>query len=181
MPATLSEFRANLRYDGARANQFEAICAIPTLVENGTAASKQFTFMCRSAQLPGTSIGTAVVPFKGRDTKLAGDRSFGDWTCQIINDEDFALRDAFQRWSGIMNSINSNVRHSAALNMTAYQSDITIIQYSKDGVTKIKEMVLKGAFPTDIAPIGLDWGTRDQVEEFSVTFTYQEYKDNTSY
>lgn len=177
----LSEFRSNLKYDGARANQFEITVPFPTIVEGGAEASRQITFLARSAQLPGSSIGTAVVPYKGRDTKLAGDRTFGDWTCQIINDEDFRLRDAFQTWIGKMNSVEGAVRAKNALNMNSYQVDVTVTQYSKDGETKIKEMILVGAFPTDVAPIGLDWGTRDQVEEFSVTFTYQEYKDNTTF
>ena len=30
-----------------------------------------------------------------------------------------------------------------------------------------------GLFPLDIAPIDLDWGSNDTIEEYSVTFAYQ--------
>jgi hypothetical protein len=39
---------------------------------------------------------------------------------------------------------------------------------------------LRGAFPTDIAAIDLNFATNDEVETFSVTFQYQYFETNTT-
>lgn len=179
MAFNINEFRSELKYDGARPNLFNIAVTFPNLVEGSSEASSSFTFKARSAQLPGTSIGSITLPYFGRDNKIAGDRSFPDWTVSVINDEDFDIRNAIQRWSGIMNSIEGNRRHTDAIHQYKYQADVTVNQYGKDG-TIIKKMKLVGAFPVDMSPISLDWGTKDQVEEFSVTFTYQYFTDETT-
>jgi hypothetical protein len=35
-------------------------------------------------------------------------------------------------------------------------------------------------FPVDIAPIDLDWGSNDTIEEYSVTFAYQYWTNAVS-
>jgi hypothetical protein len=35
-------------------------------------------------------------------------------------------------------------------------------------------------FPLDLAPIDLDWGSNDTIEEFSVTFAYQYWETDTT-
>jgi hypothetical protein len=37
----------------------------------------------------------------------------------------------------------------------------------------IKTYKFIGLFPNDLAPIDLDWGNNDAIEEYSVTFAYQ--------
>jgi hypothetical protein len=44
------------------------------------------------------------VQYFGRELKFAGNRTFSDWTITVINDEDFTVRNAFERW---MNGLNS--------------------------------------------------------------------------
>jgi hypothetical protein len=47
-------------------------------------------------------------------------------------------------------------------------------QFGKNSPDKaIKTYKFVGAFPTDISPIDLDWGSNDAIEEFTVTFAYQ--------
>lgn len=179
MAFNIHEFRSNLKYDGARPSLFNVSMTFPQLVQNTAEASRQVTFLARSASLPGHSIGSINLPYFSRDIKVAGDRSFSGWTITVIQDEDFALRNAFQRWSGIMNRFNSNTRHADAVSMFGYQTDISVIQYGKAGNT-IKTMKLIGAFPTDVSPIQLDWGSKDQVEEFTVSFEYQVWEDETT-
>jgi hypothetical protein len=35
-------------------------------------------------------------------------------------------------------------------------------------------------FPVDVAPIDLDWGTNDAIEEYSVTFAYQYWTSDST-
>jgi hypothetical protein len=35
-------------------------------------------------------------------------------------------------------------------------------------------------FPVDVAPIDLDWGSNDSIEEYSVTFAYQYWTSDST-
>ena len=61
--------------------------------------------MCKAAQLPASNIAEIPVPFRGRVLKVAGDRTFDPWTITVINDTDFKIRTAFEKW---MNGINKH-------------------------------------------------------------------------
>ena len=86
MAFNVAEFRANMIGDGARPNLFSVSLTFPTIAANGSAASSKVTFMAKSAQLPGSTLGTVPVYYFGREMKFAGNRSFADWTLTIIND-----------------------------------------------------------------------------------------------
>lgn len=174
MPFNVSEFRSSLPYDGARPNLFECIVNFPPGVPNSPGPAA-FTFKCRAASLPGSTIGTVIAPYFGREIKLAGNRTFEDWTVTLINDESMATRHALEQWMAGINSHVTNVRQAALLNpATEYQADMLVRQYGKVGETAlIAQYNIIGAFPIMVEPIQLDWGANDQLEEFSVTFAYQ--------
>ena len=171
MAFNVNEFRSQLVGDGARPNLFEVSLPFPAYSTPGTAQSKT-TFMCKSAQLPGSTLGVVPVQYFGRELKFAGNRTFGDWTITIINDVDFIIRNAFERWMAGINSHNLNVRNPAALTPSSYTVDGDVTQFGKKG-DPLKKCKFIGLFPSDLTPIDLDWGSNDAIEEFSVTLTYQ--------
>lgn len=179
MTFNVAEFRANMVGDGARPNLFAVTLTYPTIASNGNLAGSKTTFMAKSAQLPGSSIGTVPVNYFGREMKFAGNRTFVDWSLTIINDEDFVIRNSLESWMNAINSNTSNVRSLQANRPSTYTSDATVTQYGKTGETlKIYKFV--GLFPIDLAPIELDWGTNDTMEEFQVTFAYQYWEADTT-
>ena len=135
--------------------------------------------MAKAAQLPGSTVGTVPVYYFGRELKFAGNRTFTDWTLQIINDEDFVIRNSLESWMNAINSHASNVRNSGAVNPSNYSVDAIVTQYGKAGDV-LKTYKFVGLFPVDIAPIDLDWGTNDSVEEFSTTFAFQYWESDTT-
>lgn len=179
MPFNVQQFRASMVTDGARSALFDVQLTFPLAVgTGGTApgsfgsAQQQVTFRARSTSLPGDSISSIGVNYFGREIKLAGNRSFTDWSIQVIQDEDFNLRNAFERWMSGINSHVSNLRLPAMLpGDGGYQQDAYVTQYSKTGVP-IKAYKLVGCFPTDVSAIEVDWAN-DGIEEFGVTFAYQ--------
>jgi hypothetical protein len=180
MPFDITTFRSALNRDGARPNLFEVKMNFPAAVVVGSGeASRELTFMCRSAQLPGSSVGSVVVPYFGREVKFVGNRTFADWTITIINDEDFVIKNAFERWMGGINSHFGNRRNSSFANPTSYTTDAEVVQYGKTG-NRIKNYQFIGMFPIDISPIDVDWGANDTIEEFSVTLQYQYWISNTT-
>jgi hypothetical protein len=112
------------------------------------------------------------VQYFGRELKFAGNRTFADWTITIVNDEDFIIRNAFERWLNGINSHNLNVRNPVALAPAGYTVDGQVTQFGKQGNT-LKKYNFVGLFPTDLAPIDVDWGANDTIEDFTVTLSYQ--------
>ena len=169
MAFSVNEFRSQLVGDGARPNLFEVSLPFPAFATPGNAQAKT-TFMCKTAQLPGSTLGVVPVQYFGRELKFVGNRTFADWTITIINDEDFVIRNAFERWMAGINSHALNVRNPAAI--TAYTVDGEVTQFGKKG-DSLKKYKFIGLFPSDVTPIDVDWSSNDTIEEFSVSLTYQ--------
>jgi len=179
MAFNVQEFRAALTGDGARPNLFAVTLGFPVNVSNGTAAAQKTTFMAKSAQLPGSTVGSVTVPYFGRELKFVGNRTFTDWTLTIINDEDFTIRNSMENWMNILNSHASNKRDPTAVNSKGYSVDASVVQYGKAGEA-IKKYNFVGVFPVDLAAIDLDWGSNDSIEEYAVTFAFQYWEANTT-
>jgi len=167
----ISTFKARgLTSGGARPSLFEVYLTIPSFVAAATGSDTKFRFTCRAAAIPAATIGTVNVPYFGRTIKLAGDRTFADWTVTIMNDEDFIVRAMFEKWSNELNKLQANVR-KAYNSENDYKAILNVIQYSKDGIP-IRSYDIIGAFPTSVDAITLDWDTTNQIEQFGVTFAY---------
>ena len=119
-------------------------------------------------------MGTIIVPFRGRQLKMAGDRTFDVWTVTIINDTDFAVRNSLERWMNGMNAHSANTGLTAPV---AYEADLKVEQLDRDG-SSIKEYIFRGSFPTELAPIDVGYGLNDEIERFTCTFTYQYFDSN---
>ena len=171
MAFSVNEFRSQMTGDGARPNLFEVSMPFPGFASPANAQTK-LTFMCKTAQLPGSTVGVVPVNYFGRELKFVGNRTFADWTISVINDEDFIVRNAFERWMNGINSHNFNVRNPLALAPLGYSVDSEVTQFGKQGNT-LKKYRFVGVFPTDVTPIDVDWGSNDTIEEFSVTLSYQ--------
>lgn len=164
MAFNINDIRSQLTYGGAKASLFQVQITNPV---NG-AGDLKVPFMVQAAQLPESTLGTIEVPYFGRKVKIAGDRTFAEWTVTIINDEDFAIRNAMEQWMAAINSHQGNIRQGGP---STYKSQAQIIQYSKSGEA-IREYTFNGLFPTTVAPIAMDWNTTDDIERFDVTFQY---------
>jgi len=169
----VDDFKAKLKGGGARPNLFKATINFPGYAAGDVELT---SFMCRAAQLPGSIMQEIIVPFRGRELKIAGDRTFDTWTPTIINDTDFDVRNAMERW---MNGINAHSENSGLTNPVDYQADLVVEQLDRDGST-IKTYNFRGCFPTNIDPIDLSYDPAAAIEEFSVTFQVQYWESNTT-
>ena len=169
----VDDFKSKLKGGGARPNLFNATLNFPAYAGGDVELT---SFLCKSAQLPQSSLGPLVVPFRGREAKLAGDRTFDEWTVSIINDTSFDIRDAFERWS---NGINAHSNNTGLTNPVDYEADLILDQLDRDS-SIIKRYQFRGAFPTLVGPIALSYDIRDEVEVFDVTFQYQYWESNTT-
>ena len=181
MAFNVNAFRGQLTGDGARANLFEVALNFPEFASGGSDNAKKATektrFMCKTAQLPGSTLGSVTAQYFGRELKFAGNRTFADWTVTIINDEDFLIRNAFESWMSGINSHVSNIRNPVANAPLDYTKDGQVYQYGKNG-NLIKTYNFVGLFPTEVSAIDVDWGSNDAIEEFTVTLSYQYWTSN---
>ena len=169
----VDDFKAKLRGGGARSNLFKATINFPGYAGGDVELT---SFMCKGAQLPQSTIDPVPVAFRGRQLQIAGERTFAPWSVTIINDTDMGTRDAMERW---MNGINGHTTNVGLVNPTDYQADLIVEQLDRDG-TSIKRYDFRGAFPTDVGEIALDYDATGAIEEFIVSFTYQYWESNTT-
>jgi len=195
---TLEDFKSRLIGGAARPNLFEVELNFPSFATASTTnsttnqtrtISELSRFMIKAANLPASNVGVIEVPFRGRTLKIAGDRTFDVWTITIINDVDFSIRTAFEKW---MNAINKHDDNSGLINPAQYQRDAVVKQFGRTSVSSAQSNVISptttapgdsipvlkaykfyGIFPTAVSAIDLSYDSSDSIEEFTVDLQVQ--------
>ena len=160
----ISDFKSRLSGGGARPNLFEVELAFPDAVSIANDVLQKARFLVKAAALPASTIAPVDIPFRGRILKVAGDRTFETWTVTVINDTDFAIRSAFEKW---MNSINKLDDASGITDPEQYQKDAMVHQLDRDG-SVLRSYKFWDIYPTNISTIDLSYETTDTIEEFTV-------------
>ena len=171
----INEFKSRLRGGGARANQFKVTLPFPGYAAVGGETS-DLAFLCSATALPGQTVGQVAIPFRGRILNIAGDRTFEPWSITVLNDTNFKLRDAFERWQNGINNMSDN---EGLVNPVDYQVDAFIDHLDRNGST-IKSYTLRGCFPTSIGSIDLSMEPTEAVETFEVSFRYLFFEARTT-
>ena len=173
--ANINDFKARLRGGGARANQFKVTLPFPGYSAVG-GETADLAFLCTATSIPGMTLSTVQVPFRGRVLNLVGDRTFGAWSMTVLNDTDFKIYRGLERW---MNGMNNMTDNEGLTNPSDYQVDIFIDHLDRNGTT-LKSYTYRGLFPTALGNIDLNYATNDAIEEFSVTFNFQYFETDTT-
>ena len=175
--ATIQGFRGKIGY-GIRPNLIQvSIPAAPTGL-SFTAQTTDFSFLCRSAGIPASNIGTVEVPFRGRVIKLPGDRTFESWTVTVFADVDLEIRSYFESW---MNKLNEHRSGGGAT--TGYTATLQVDQLSRGSNTAVdtdttsphnivKTYQFLNAFPSAISQIDLSYDNNNSIAEYTVEFQY---------
>ena len=161
---TISDFKSKLTGGGARPNLFEVELAFPEAVRVDNEVLEKSRFLVKAAALPASTIAPIDIPFRGRILKVAGDRTFETWTITVINDVDFSIRSAFEKW---MNTINKMTDATGLTNPIDYQKDAIVKQLDRDG-SVLRSYKFWDIFPTNISTIDLSYETTDTIQEFTV-------------
>lgn len=164
-------FKASLIDGGARPNQFKVRLSFPTYVSDALSAAASAPFLVSVAELPGQTVNPAIVQYRGREVKLAGDRVYAPWTITVLNDTEFTIRNALEQW---MDGMDDYTGKFGRLNPSEYQKDLEVVQLDRNG-NELKTYRVLSAMPVDLSPVALDFGANDQVSTFTVTWQYQHF------
>ena len=181
----IDDFKTALAQGGARANLYRATVFWPNAQIAGDAninvqGDALHSFMFKTAQLPGSSITPIEVPFRGRKLKVTGDREFEDFAVTVTNDNNFAVRNAFERWHDAISGAASNISGGGidVANFNSYVCNIEVDQLDRGG-NVIKRYRMIGAWPTEVAAMDLSFDN-GEIEEFGVTFSIQWWESDTT-
>jgi hypothetical protein len=169
----VDDFKSKLIGGGARANMFKVTCNFPSYAAGNVELT---SFLVKGAQMPASIISPIMIPFRGRQLQIAGDRTFEPWSITVINDVDFSVRGAFERW---MNGINNHNNNTGLSNPTDYQADMIVEQLNKAGEVT-KKYDIRGTFPTNVSAIELSYDSENQIEEFTVELQVQYWESDTT-
>ena len=180
----ITEFRSRMTGGGARSNLFEVEITFPDGIGiSESSVSDKVPFLVKAAEIPASNLGNIPVPYRGRVLPRAGDRTFDPWTVTVINDTEFLIRDAMEKWS---NSINDIQTAQGSITPEVYQTSARVFQKSREGngpsdtEKDLRIYKFEGIYPNVVSSIPLDFGATDQIEEFQVTFNYLFYEVQTA-
>ena len=172
----VERFKSALTNGGARPNQFAVQLSFPTYVAAQSIAVARAPFLVNIAELPGQTVNPAIVQYRGREVKFAGDRIFAPYTITVMNDAEMSIRNGMEQW---MNGMEDNAAKFGRLQPSEYQRDIDVLQLDRNG-NILKSYKLVNAFPVDLSPVALDFGANDQISQFTVTFQYQHFTTSSN-
>ena len=185
---TIDDFKSRLVQGGARPNLFAVEFNFPSAIGDQLSVSTveedlKFRMMIKGAQLPASNIAEVVVPFRGRQLKVAGDRRFDPWTITVMNDGDFNIRDAFEKWSNFIIKVSDG---SGTINPGDYQADWVVHQLGRGAgdlmtpgeqntnqLPVLRSYRMRGCWPSSISGIELSYDSADTIEELQATMQVQ--------
>ena len=161
--ATIDQFKAQLIGGGPRANRFKVF--IPR-------AGNKIEFLCKAANIPAGTLGEVIVPFRGHNLKLAGERTFEDWQITVINDVEFSVRSGLEAWQEEIQAMDSGVGSTS----TDYLISRAFVEQLNKDDSVLARYEFFNMFPKNIGAIELSYDTVDALEEFTVDFTFSHWE-----
>lgn len=159
---------------GVRPNLFQVSHEFPSGIK---VKNDSVSYMCKSAALPASTVGTVELPFRGRVLKVPGDRTFESWTATFYMDDAFELRGAYEKWIDLTNRVDINMSDTT---IKSAMQEITVSQLDKfgeasvgKGLVPIRQYELVQAFPVSVSQVSVAYDNNDSYEEFDVEFAYQ--------
>ena len=172
----VTKFKAGLKHGGARPSLFKVIFDYPSAIPDPPTKA---SFLVKATTIPASTIGSYDVYYHGKAIKVAGDRTYDTWDTTIFNDEDFGIRNTLENWMAGISNHKLNTRDKEIFNTSEgdtakYKSTLKVQQFGKDGTT-LRTYTFKGAWPSALSTINLDWSTASEIEEFTCTWVYDSW------
>lgn len=161
----INDFKTKLLVGGARANYY---------VVYGPTIGDDIRFLARATSLPASNVNPVeVMTPGGRKIKLAGERTFEDWTVSVYNDTQMITRRKFEMWQAACAQYGNPLGADA---LAAYESSTwTVTQYSRSGAA-MRSYQFYNMWPSGLGSIELSFDEQSSIEQFDVTFAYSHFE-----
>ena len=159
----IQDFKALVNKGFARPNTFAVDIEVVK-----TDMQPKYRMNCFQAQIPGSNIATTERDIGFRS--VAYQKIFGDVILAFYVDAEMNELQFFQKWVDTIVSPNNN--HFSYPD--SYHSEITITSFNRIG-TPAAQWVLHDAYPKQVDPISLDYGTNNAIMTANITLAYRNY------
>ena len=133
-----------------------------------TDKAAKYRMSCFQAQIPGISIATTDKDIGFRS--VAYQKLFSDFTLGFYVSSGLEEHQFWQSWIDyIVNAKTNHYRHPKQ-----YYGTVTVTQISRTGGPS-GQWTFHDAYPKQIDPIALDYGTNDAIMTMATTITYRNY------
>jgi len=177
--ADVYSFLSNFRGGGVRPNRYRVNISFPLTVQRAVEAATKISFTCQAASIPESTLGAIDVPYMGRQVKIPGDKVWGDWTVQILLDNDFLGRSVFEQWQDQLLGFRTNVAQPQMLNpiFSYAQADVIALDRADKETQRYR---VYGIFPTMLGEIQLGYDQNDQIAMQPVSFAINGWESSST-
>lgn len=165
----------------ARNNRFRVVIPTPpSLISLGYTSDLMRAIMvqCQAVSLPSKSLATWNYRNVGPLEKMPYDELYPDISMTFRVDSDYNTRRFFQNWLESITAKTTGGGNPGFQYKDNYVSDILILPLDLKG-KPIAQFNVKRLYPINISAIQLDESTTDSITEFSVTFSYKTWQEES--
>ena len=163
----LDDFKSRMT-SFARPNLFEVVISNPRGKKVIEEIGRRLTFACFSAQIPGMTTLTTEKDEGYRS--IAYQKAYEDVSLGFYVHGDMKEIKVFQNWMKLM--IDPKTNHVGFYD--DYIATVAIKNLNQEQDVALTT-TLYDAYPKSLSPLGLDYGTNDDIMKIDVTFTYRYY------
>ncbi len=173
--ASLGDFTTKFG-QGIRPNLYQVISSGGITIEN------QDSLLIKAASMPSASLGVVTIPFKGREVKRAGDRTFTDWTISVLCDQENEIHSRFIAWSQGFMALDDTTRGLNYADWSVFPLSVSSSsgKINPGGIPADaaagKVIKLIDCWPSEVGTIDFSYDSTDAVAEFSVTIGFDHWK-----
>jgi hypothetical protein len=170
MTSSIQKFKSSFKYDPAKQNSFDVNITLPPNLPSLGVTSRDLTFKCQMAELPGRTMATIEQKTYGPVEKFPYMTMFNDIDLTFIIEDDMLNKAFFDNWMNYISPLSTNnykYKSDYCCNMIINQYDLTgKISYSVE---------LIESFPLSVNQLSLDWSS-DDYHKLTVTFAYTRWE-----
>ena len=183
----ISQFQ-NQTFQGdlARNNLYAVEFFHPPLAEqkfyNNAEAQKMenMSYKVKQVTLPGKSLGTIDARRFGPVFKVANDMIVDTVAMTLMLSPDYREHQYFEGWisavAGYDKAVTEEKRQRYTLSYyTSYISKVMIIPLDRNFESVAPVVILEEAYPTNVGPVELSWGSDGQIAECNVTWSFRDW------
>jgi len=176
MAVDIVGFRNTISGGGARPSNFELFFPVlPNIPSAITSTLALAPVRGQAASIPPARVSSIDVYYQGRPIKVVGERTFTPWTVRFYNDVDFLLRDFFEAWNNMQNTLAGNqVEFTDDILAVdgGYKVDGVIVRQLNKKLQDLRAYEFYGIYPEVVGEIELNWEASNRIETFDVQFAY---------